>query len=180
LPRVIIVTDSRRQSPLSLIDPFVHRGLPQPRARTRGPFSAFTYSLLSRIKALCTRLYFLSSNINLIYLSLSGLEFRLLSTSPLPSVLGTRHSVLRLRCGTRSTRNIFSSHRHLSRPLLPLYTSGFVLPIYSFDSIFGTRLGLNILSPELNSVLSYRLRPCPTAFGLVSALSSSKSRDILV
>src|SRR5258707_12111018 len=64
-----------------------------------GNIHEFSFPLLSILsfyiyKALCTRSYFLSSNTNLIYLSLSRLEFHLSSTSLLSSVLGTRHSAL--------------------------------------------------------------------------------------
>src|SRR5260221_951148 len=94
LPRVILVTDFRRQSPFVIDRSLCPWGTSSsPDIDTR-PLSIFIYSLLLRIKVLCTPLYFLSSNIDLIYLSHSGLGFRLSSTSP-------SSSSLRLRCGIR-------------------------------------------------------------------------------
>jgi len=68
LPRVILVTDFRRQSPFVIDRSLCPWGTSSsPDIDTR-PLSIFIYSLLLRIKVLCTPLYFLSSNIDLILL----------------------------------------------------------------------------------------------------------------
>ena len=153
-----------------------------------GNMHEFSFPLLSILsfyiyKALCTCSYFLSSNINLIYLSLSGLEFHLSSTSPLYSVLGTRHSALGTQYSVYVVGLVLLVVPYplvivLSRPLSSFSTSGFVLLVLipcSFDSYprnsarpssitLGTRLGL----VQLPSAFP---RPCHP---------SSKSWDILI